>query len=202
MKLIIVICALIGASVPAFASFNEEVLSAVTAKTHPFNLVNWAVGDSADFQVTLGSFGTVGTVSKVVQSEETTENALWVKTTMDLTVQKDESEMLIRRSDAKILKYVHNGKEEAIPDDKVEIVSQSNAEIDVPAGHFRSLHIVANTKDVKGVEIWINPRETVMDGTLKQLVPSQYGNIEMVLTKFHKEHILWFPPCEIQPCSY
>jgi hypothetical protein len=136
----------------------------------PYNVIDWKKGDSANFDVTLGSF-LKGTLVKTVTKIDDDANAIWVNTKMDLSMQKDESDMLISRADGKVLKFIHNGKEEAAPSGDIEVVSQDYTEIDVPAGHFKAIHIVANTKDVKGIEVWANPRDTVMEGTLKQDSP-------------------------------
>jgi hypothetical protein len=164
----------------------------------PYNVIDWKKGDSANFDVTLGSF-LKGTLVKTVTKIDDDANAIWVNTKMDLSIQKDESDMLISRADGKVLKFIHNGKEEAAPSGDIEVVSQDYTEIDVPAGHFKAIHIVANTKDVKGIEVWANPRDTVMEGTLKQTVPSQFGNIEIVLARFHHAGTIQIDPL---PCGF
>jgi len=177
--------------------------SVVGGDVEVFNLINWTVGDTATFDVTLGAFGKVGTMVKTVTQSVDAQNAIWVKTNMNLSIQKDESEMLLSRADGKILKFIHNGKEEAVPDNDIEIVSQDYTEITVPAGTFKAVHIVANTKDVKGIEVWVNPRDTIMEGTLKQTMPTQFGTVEIALSKFkHGDSLHTFPwPCgDFVPC--
>ena len=173
------------------------------------NLINWTVGDTANFDVTLGAIGKVGTMKKSVTKADDAQNAIWVRTEANLAVQKDTTDILMSRADGSILRFVRNGKEEAVPENDIEIISQEYTEITVPAGTFKAIHIVADTKDVKGIEVWANPRDTIMEGTLKQVVPSQFGKLEISLTSFKKGDSITiqpfppicgdFVPCEDQP---
>lgn len=193
---LVALCALF--SITAYC--QETTLADTLLTWRPTNLINWKVGDTAEYEVSVGGMGKLGGMVKSVTSIDESKNALWVKQDTDLMGQKDVSEMLMSRSDGKILKYVHNGKEEQLPDESIEIVKTENAEVDVPAGHFKSLHIVANTKQVKGVEVWMNQRDTVMDGMLKQTMPVQFGTVEVALAKFRRAglHALPMPqhPCK------
>ena len=112
---------------------SPEFQAAISAVT-PLDLINWKVGDTQHYDVSLGFLGK-GTMVKSVTKDEGT--AIWVHQDMDLSVQKDVSDILINKADAKILKYIHNGKEEAITDDKLEVISQEYGEITVPAGTFK-----------------------------------------------------------------
>lgn len=166
----------------------------------PNNIINWTVGDTASYSVTLGAMGNIGSMVKTVAKLDEPRNALWVKTATKMYFQNDVTEMLISRADGKVLQFLHNGKEESFPDPKVEVVSQDYAQVTVPAGTFQSVHIVANTEQVKGVEIWVNPKDTVMEGMLKQTMPTQFGIVSVELTSFKKAgesvHILPVFPCQ------
>lgn len=198
MKTLMVICAL-------FAGVWCNASEITTLTTIPVdrciystrcdrNLINWNVGDTANYQVTLAAFGNVGTVVKSVESTDDTQNAVWVKTVETLQGQTDTTETLMSRTDGKILKLVHNGQEEAIPDTNVQVVSQDYTQVTVPAGTFKAVHVVVNAQGVNGIEVWMNPKDTVMDGTLKQLIPTQFGTADLELTSFvHGARIVPYP---------
>ncbi len=163
---------------------SENSAQMLVDSVAPLNLINWKVGDTANFDVSAGNFGKLGTMVKSVTSEE--GNAIWVEQKLDLGFQKDNSKMLMSRADGKILKFIHNGKEEALPDDKVEIISQDSQDVTVPAGTFQSIHIVAKTTKVKKIEAWINPRDTVMEGAIKQIISTDQIDITLELSSFKR----------------
>jgi hypothetical protein len=135
-------------------------------------MINWKVGESASYDVGIGSFGKLGSMNKSVTKEE--GGAIWIHTEVNLVIQNDTTDMLINRADGKVLKVIHNGKEEPMnDDDKPEIISQDYAEVTVPAGTFKTIHVTGKTKKVEKFEIWANPRDTVMEGTIKMLISGQ-----------------------------
>lgn len=150
----------------------------------PSNLINWKVGDSMEYNISMGFFGKIGTSSKSVTKDE--GEALWFQQTMKIAGRTETVEALIRKSDGKIIKLIRNGQEQQIPDDKIELISQDYTKITVPAGTFDVLHIVAKTKEISKLEIWSNPPQTVMDGTVKQLLATQLGDMVFELTNFKK----------------
>jgi hypothetical protein len=166
----------------SLGQLDSAQIAMAIAAVNPLDLVNWKVGDSAEMDVKAGAFGKLGNISKSVTKEE--GNAIWVKQDAKLMTQNEVMEMLISRVDGKVLKLIHNGKEEAVPEDKIEIISQDYTEVTVPAGTFKAIHIVAKTKQVDHVEVWANPRDTVMDGTLKQTMKMQGIDIVTELTSF------------------
>ena len=205
MKTWMAICALAVGAWCNTTYAAHEMIAPLVSPVETLNLINWTVGDTANYDVTLGALGKVGTMVKTVDRADEAQNAIWVKTNMNLSIQKDESEMLMSRADGKILQFIHNGKEESVPDSNIEVVSQDYTEVTVPAGTFKAIHIVANTTDVKGIEVWANPRDTVMEGTLKQTMPTQFGTVTVELTKFRRGpglHIQPFPPVcgDFVPC--
>jgi hypothetical protein len=162
-----------------YAALDLQV--AATRPVSTLDLINWKVGDTANYDVAL-AFGK-GSMKKAVTKDEGT--ALWVTNDLDIVIQKQKVEMLINKADAKILKMLVNGQEQQIPDDKIEIISQDYATVTVPAGTFKSMHIVAKSSQ-GNVEVWVNPKDTCMEGTLKQIVGSMMGDITMSLTSFTK----------------
>jgi hypothetical protein len=154
---------------------------AVTSAT--LNVIDWKVGDNQDYKVTLG-FGMQGKMHKEVVREE--GNAVWIKQYLSLQSTEDNTEILIDRESGKILKLIRNGKEEKIPDGKLEIISTNNEVIEVPAGKFKAIHVVGKSKDIKKFEAWISPREIAMDGQAKVIVDQGMMTVTMELTKFVK----------------
>ena len=148
----------------------------------PMDLINWTVGDTASFNVSAGAFGKVGTMVKSVTKDE--GKALWVQQDMDLQFQKQKVEILIQKSNGQILKMLVDGKEQKIPDQNIEVISQDYTEITVPAGTFKVLHIVAKSKEASKIEVWTNPKETVMDGAVKQIISTGFVDITTELTSF------------------
>ena len=172
------------ASDEVISLINENSVQMLVDSAAPLNLINWKVGDTANFDVSAGSFGKLGTMVKSVTSEE--GNNIWIEQKLDLGFQKDNSKMLMSRADGKILKLIHNGKEEALPDDKIEIISQDTQDVTVPAGTFQSIHIVAKTAKVKKIEAWMNPRDTVMEGAIKQIISTDQVDITLELASFNR----------------
>ena len=173
------IALVVGGLTPA-AHAGSVSTQFIGAALLPFgDLINWKVGDTSTYNVGFAGLGNIGTMVKSVTKDEGT--AIWIRQDMNLAIQKQNVEALINKEDGKVLKLLVNGKEQALPDDKVEVISQDYTEITVPAGTFKVLHIVAKTKDAPKLEIWANPRDIVMEGTAKQTIQSQMGEITMEL---------------------
>jgi hypothetical protein len=147
-------------------------------------LIDWKVGDAQDYNVDLGLPGFGGTMHKEATKEE--GNGIWVKQQLELPIMNDTSEMLMDRNTGKILKFIHNGKEEAVPSGDIEIVKTENTQITVPAGTFKVMHVIAKSKDVSQIELWANPRVISLDGGAKMYMDQGQIKITMELTKFVK----------------
>lgn len=148
------------------------------------NLIDWKIGDYQDYKVTIGGFGLEGTMHKEVFGEE--GNGVWVRQDLNLTIQRDKTEVLYDRETGKVLKLVRNGKEEKLPDSDIELIDQKRETIEVPAGKFDVMHITAKSKDVKQIDVWMNPRKISLDGAAKMAMQQESIQITMVLTKFKK----------------
>jgi hypothetical protein len=147
------------------------------------NLIDWKVGDTMNYEIKLGGFA-LGTNTKSVTKDEGT--AIWMRQEMKLMSQNEVVEALINKADGKLLKLIRNGQEQSIPDNDLEIISQDATEIKVKAGSFKVIHIVAKSKEVEHIEIWANPRDSAIDGTIKQMVKSPMGMISFELTAFRR----------------
>jgi hypothetical protein len=188
MKIRTLLIGFLCVAAPASAatlSLDQIQQMEITRTQAMLSLINWKVGDLQDYKVTLG-MGLDGTMHKEVTKDEGS-SAVWIKQELKLPIMNDTSEVLYDRNTGKVLKYVHNGKEESLPDDKIEIVSTKNDVVEVPAGKFKVLHVVAKSEKVKQIEIWMNPREISMDGAAKLYMDQGMIKITMELTKFVKQ---------------
>jgi hypothetical protein len=100
--------------------------------------------------------------------------------------QAQKSQMLLNKADGKVLKLIVNGKEQAPPaNTDMQVTTQEAGKVTVGAGTFDCIHIVAKSSEYPKIEAWINPRDTVMEGTLKQIVTTQqYGDMALELMSF------------------
>lgn len=162
---------------------DVQIQSIAVSTITPYDLINWKVGDTASYKIDLGGFLKGSSVKTVTQDEGT---ALWVVQNMDLMIQKQKVEILISKADGKVLKTIVNGKEQTMPEDPIEIISQDYESVTVPAGTFEAIHIVAKSKQIEKIEIWANPRDTVMDGAIKQKIKTQGMDVVMELTSFKR----------------
>lgn len=170
------------------SSIITQILLAFTLTTNTnVNVVDWQIGDALNHNIKVSFLS--GTAVREVTSEVDVEGetAIWVDNNVRIMGQTQSARQLIRRSDAKILKLIVNGEEKEIPtQEDIEIVDQDYRSVTVPAGTFQSVYIKLNTKQAKGVEVWMNPAETCMDGVLKMKTPTQFGTATSELTGFHK----------------
>jgi len=147
-------------------------------------LINWKVGDSQNLDIELGGMGKLGTMVKSATSEEGA--AIWIKNDADLMGNKDVTEVLINRADGKVLKMIHNGQPQNVPDDKIQVISQEQTQLTIPLGTFHCWHIKAKSSQSDKIEIWTNPMTISLDGNLRVIVGTQYGDMTMTLTAFKK----------------
>jgi hypothetical protein len=161
---------------------NDAQVQNALLEVTPFDLINWKVGDTMQYSVSIASFGINGTMVKAVTKDEGT--SIWVNQDLDLQIQKQNIQTQINKADGKILKMIVNGQEQAVPDDKIEIISQDYTDITVKAGSFKAMHIVAKSPQVTKLEAWINPKDTLMDGAIKEIVQAQGMEVVLELTSF------------------
>lgn len=166
---------------------NHQLISLATQDVGPLGL-NWKVGDKMNYTVSLASMGNIGSSEKFVAKDEGT--SLWITQNIDIPMagQKQTTEMQLEKATGKVLKLIVNGKEQDLSNDDqgLEIISQEYTSVTVAAGTFKALHIVAKTKDVSKIEVWMNPKDTCIDGTLKQVMAIQFGDLALELTSFKR----------------
>ena len=192
MKRVIAVCAFAVMAISGLASAQEDTLQILNRpevqsailQVSPLDLINWKVGDTMQYSLTIAAYGINGSMVKTVTKDEGT--SIWVNQDMDLTVQKQNVQTQINKADGKILKMIVNGQDQAVPDDKIEIVSQDYTSITVAAGTFKAMHIVAKSAQITKLEAWVNPQATIMDGSLKEIVDAQGMEVVMELQSFKK----------------
>ncbi|MGZ3697631.1 MAG: hypothetical protein ACXWP5_05915 [Bdellovibrionota bacterium] len=187
MKKLLALVVFAGLAVnPAFAGdialdVAQAHLSTVSTNIQPLDLINWKVGDSQNFNISLSFLS--GTMVKTVNKDEGT--SLWIHEEINLGG-ANTVDTQINKADGKILKIIQNGQEQTIPDEKPEIIDQKYESVTVPAGTFKAIHITGKMKSVDHFEVWANPSATTMEGTLKQVMATQLGDMTMELTSFKK----------------
>jgi hypothetical protein len=173
------------------SALNQITVADVTA--HAKDVIDWQVGDYQNQDVDLMSF-LKGSVHKEVTSEDTAQNAIWVDENMDLSMLgKTETKTLISRVDGHVIKMIVNGQEQQVGGDQsqIDIEEQSETTIEVPAGKFDCFYIKAKITQqgqTSEVEMWVNPVDVNMDGSIKTILQSQLGPVTMTLKDFGPRH--------------
>ncbi|MBI3544456.1 MAG: hypothetical protein HY075_14385 [Deltaproteobacteria bacterium] len=173
-----------NSNVVTVESINTQAIVTMEALSS-MALINWKVGDATDYNVSLGGFGMNGTMRKEATKEE--GEAIWIKSELKLPIMQDTQEMLMDRNTGKVLKYLHNGKEENMPDEKVEIVKTAYESVTVPAGTYKCTHVWAKSEQVQDIQIWMNNRDIALDGAAKMYMDQGQIKITMELTKSNKQ---------------
>lgn len=146
--------------------------------------LNWKVGESANYNVDMGFIK--GTMVMSVASIGA--DGIWMNQDMDLGFMgKQQVQTLLDPNTGAILKMIVNGQEQQPPTQDIEIISTLEESVTVPAGTFDSLHVVAKDKSNNDeINFWINPKVVPLSGMLKQVAPSQFGQVTVELTSFNK----------------
>jgi hypothetical protein len=195
MKKILVIVGLAALMAASAAQAQEDYLAAFASPAAVLNatnnfgyLINWKVGDSANYNVTIASLPIPGTMVEAVTKDEG-DGTLWFNETIDLVIQKQSIDVQIDKTNGKILKELVNGQEQTVDNTPPTVISQEYTSVSVPAGTFKAIHIVAKTtsqgQDVQ-MEEWANPKDVCMAGTIKAIETTQGQTITMELTSFKK----------------
>jgi hypothetical protein len=195
MKKILVIVGLAALLAASAAQAQEDYLSAFASPAVLTNgvgplgyLINWKVGDSANYNVTISQLPIPGTMVQSVTKDEG-DGTLWFNETIDLVIQKQSVDAQIDKTNGKILKELVNGQEQTVDNTPPKVISQEYTSVTVPAGTFKAIHIVATTtsqgQDVQ-MEEWANPKDVCMAGSIKVIETTQGQTITMELTSFKK----------------
>ena len=166
--------------------FQEIILSdlqaSIARERVEKNVIDWRVGERSEYKMK-AVIGNLGDLMKRVDREE--GNAIWLISEMT-GQQAQKVEAKLDRATGQILDYIVNGQRETPPDNGFELISQDEQTITVPAGTFRTIHVVAkmNSGQVSKVEVWVNPREIVMDGNAKTIAYTSFFPVEIILQRF------------------
>lgn len=195
MKKILVIVGLAALLAASAAQAQEDYLSVfaspavITSGVGPLGyLINWKVGDIANFNVTIAQLPFPGTMVTSVTKDDN-DGTLWFNETIDLTIQKQSVDIQIDKSSGKILKEIMNGQEQTVDNTPPKVVSQEYTSITVAAGTFKAIHIVATTTSQGQpvqMEEWANPKDVCMTGSIKMIETTQGQTVTMELTSFKK----------------
>lgn len=167
----------------AFDVLTQVQMPAIMDQARTMGL-DWKVGDSANYTVDMGFIK--GTMDMSVRS--VAADGIWMDQNVDLGFAgKQKMETLLDPNTGEIKKMLVNGKEQQIPKQNIEVIEVKEDRITVPAGTFDCIHARLKDKD-KNEEInaWINPQLIPLSGMLKQVAPSQFGNVTVALKSFKK----------------
>lgn len=154
------------------------------AHAHTLGVINWKVGDWADYNV---DFGFPGTMHMVVR-EEITEG-FWVNQDVELMGQTQKIEILIDKNDGSILQLIVNGEKQDPPKKNIEIIESKQDKVTVPKGTFECIYLKIKDVDSGEIsEIWANPSEIPVFGMIKSIMPTPFGQEATIeLTDFLKQ---------------
>ncbi len=176
----------------AAARFESQTLKAIRAvekKIAAKQAVDWVVGDYQTHKI---QFLFPGTAWKVVDREDDSmgQAAVWLKQTTRMMFTNQISEQLIARGDGSVLKTLIDGVEQApsTEEPQVEVIEQAEDVVTVPAGTFDCMYVKAVVTQVgqapQTIEMWANPIDINMDGSLKVIAQSPMGPMTMLLKEF------------------
>jgi len=146
--------------------------------------LDWKVGDTASYTVDMGFIKG----SMVMSVASIGADGIWMNQDMDLGFAgKQQAQTLIDPNTGEIKKMLVNGKEQAVPKQDIEVIDMKEDKVTVPAGTFDCIHARLRDKE-KNEEInaWLNPSIVPLSGMLKQVAPSQFGNVTVALKSFKK----------------
>lgn len=142
--------------------------------------IDWKVGDWTEYRLSM-SFLKGKLLKKCTQNEG---NSVWLETKMEIPLGNQLILAQIRKSDGKILKLIVNGREQEIKSPKYTIISQEAETVTVPAGTFQTIHLLLRDEENRDTNVWINPRDVVLEGMVKTLTEQQFGTVSLELTRF------------------
>lgn len=170
---------------PSILDSLALVQSNVISEAHTLGL-DWKVGDSATFDLNIGGF-IKG--SMVMSVKSIGADGIWMNQDADLGFAgKQQMQILMDQNTGEIKKIIANGQEQQIPKQDIEVIDTKEEKITVPAGTFDSIHVTARDKANNNGEInvWLNPQQVPVGGTLKQTAPTQFGTMTTALKSFVK----------------
>jgi hypothetical protein len=149
------------------------------------NALGWAPGDTANYQLKVSFIN--GSMDMTIRSQEA-DGYWWVDQVADLGFAGEQKiEILINPGNGKIKKLIVNGKEQDPPSpEDFEVVEMKEDSVNVPAGTFDAIYIKTKNDSGQESESWINNDLIPIFGLLKQLAPTQMGQLDMQLKSYNK----------------
>lgn len=146
--------------------------------------LDWKVGDTASYNIDMGFIKG----SMVMSVRSVAADGIWMDQNMDLGFAgKQKVETLLDPNTGEIKKMLVNGKEQQPPKQDVEVIEVKEDKVTVPAGTFDCIHARLKDKESNNeINAWINPQLIPMSGMLKQIAPSQFGNVTVSLKSYKK----------------
>jgi hypothetical protein len=175
------------ADVPQAMNAALQVQQWIQSDAGVSNIIRWKVGDFHKMKLNVAGFIN-GTGRKEATKEEADKNAVWLVNEVSVLGQRQKTEALIDRATGKTLKLIVNGKEQDPGEQgEVEVIEQSETTVTVGAGTFDCFYVKANVTSQgqkQVVELWINPIDVNLDGSLKIIAQSQLGPVTITLEEF------------------
>lgn len=174
------------ADIPADHQALALSIARLEAKFVSAGLIDWKVGDKTVMQLKMKIPIPMQLIKEVTKDEG---EAIWVAQDTVTPFGGQKTEMLMRKSDGAVLKYLENGEEKPMPETNgggLDVISQDIENVTVPAGTFKSLKIVAKTDDGSQLTIWMNTREVSLGGQLKLEIIQSKQTVRGELLSFVK----------------
>lgn len=189
-KSILVILSLLFGGVIAQASLSQQIINAESlqrkfvTEAKIFGILNWKVGETTDHSLKGGFIQ--GDMHTLVR-EEITEG-FWLQEDINAMGQKIKAEVLVDKNTGEILQLIVNGEKQETPaKPDVEVIETKNEEIRVPKGTFQCLYVKLKDRNSGDVsQLWLNNEIIPITGMAKTIQPSQFGEMTLELTNFHK----------------
>lgn len=184
---IITLGLMLGLSAQANVSIVETIVQkqnvSVMAEAETLGL-NWKVGDTCNYNLNMGFVK--GTMEMKVR--EIGADGIWLDQNMNLGFMgKQQVSVLIDPNTGAIKKMIVNGKEQAPPENDVEVIDATEDKVTVPAGTFDVIHFrIKDNKQNQEMDQWVNPKAIPVSGMAKSKAPGQFGEVIIELTSFRK----------------
>ena len=148
--------------------------------------LNWTVGDNAQYSIKMGFLQ--GTMDMKVR--EKVAQGYWIEQDIDLGFAgKQLVEIIIDPNTGEIIELRVNGQKQQPPDSSgQEVVEMKEDRVTVPAGTFDCVYLrVKDTSNNQESQAWLNPEEIPVMGLIKNISPSQFGDVTVELTGYEKK---------------
>ncbi len=146
-------------------------------------VLEFNIGESADYNLDMGGF-MQGTMTMLVREESA--EGYWIEQDVDLGGQQQKIEINLDKNSGQIVELLVNGQKQTPPDaSNQELVESKEDHITVPAGDFDCVYLrIKDNSTNEESEAWLNPEIIPVMGMLKNVAPSQFGQVVIELTGY------------------